>query len=633
MLVTLDHIDKSFGADQVLYGIDLAIQEQDRIGLLGVNGAGKSTLLDIIAQKIPYDAGTLHIKSGARIGYLEQNDALDPDRTLDAEIRDAFSPLLRIQQRMEQISEQMAQADSDPAQFQQLQAEYGRLADRFEKNEGYQIDYKINRVLTGMGFSDYDRNQKTRELSGGEKMRFAIAKMLLSTPDLLILDEPTNHLDFKTLGWLEAYLKEYRGAVLVVSHDRYFLDRVAQDICEIEDGRLTRYKGGYSSFVRQKAERQKTAMQEYEKQQQEIAKMREYVAKNLAKSSSTNSVGSRVKALEKMEKLAKPKPEYKGISLSFSYEGEPHKQVLRVKQLGIRVGEGAHERQLFRGIDLEVTRGEKIAFVGKNGVGKSSLIRAIQGRMPHDGLVEWGEHVKIGYFEQENAQLNLEHTVLEEVQGRFFQKPVLQIRSMLARMLLTEDAVYKKIKHLSGANRAKVAFCILMLEQPNVLILDEPSNHLDYQAKEALDEALCAYTGTLLMVSHDRYLLSRVPSRIIEMEPAGLTSYLGQYDDYVRKKQEIAQAAQAQQPKPQKASGPEKAKPKREKRVNTARIGILERRMEELEGQIACEQKRLEDPEVFADYQRTQEVTEIIAQLQSQLDEVMEEWVLRMDQA
>ena len=630
MLVALKDIEKSFGADQVLHGVELSINEADRIGLLGVNGAGKSTLLDIVTQKIPYDSGTLHIKSGARIGYLEQNDALDPERTLEEEIQDAFCALLRIQEKMAQLSSQLEQADSQAPDYQQLQKEYGRLADRFEKEEGYQIDYKINRVLCGLGFGDFDRSQKTGNLSGGEKMRFAIAKMLLNNPDLLILDEPTNHLDFKTLGWLEEYLKEYRGAVLVVSHDRYFLDRVATDICEIEDGRLTRYKGGYSSFIRQKAERQKTAMLEYEKQQQEIAKMRDYVARNLAKSSSTNSVGSRVKALEKMEKLAKPKPERKGISMRFRYEGEPHKDVLTLKGIGIHVGDEVHGKQLCTGIDLSVTRGEKVAIVGKNGVGKSSLIRAIQQKMPHEGLVQWGENVKIGYFEQENAQLNLEHTVLEEVQNRFFQRPVLEIRSMLARMLLTDDAVYKKIKHLSGANRAKVAFCILMLQQPNVLILDEPSNHLDYQAKEALDQALYDYTGTILMVSHDRYLLSRVPTRIIEMEPDGLTSYLGQYDDYQRKKREQRSVLQPAQEKP---SASAQKKPKREKRVNTARIGILESRMAELEEQIAVQNERLEAPEVFSDYQKTQEVTDVIASLQAQLDEAMEEWLVRMEQA
>ena len=632
MLLTMQQVSKGFLDEPVLKNIDLAVREDDRIGLLGVNGVGKSTLLQIAAGVLPCDTGTVDRKNGLRIGYLRQNEALDSENTLEAEIRLALQDVFDTRARLSELSERMADADPQIGGYRALSAEYDRCTAEYAALDGYSADVRIETVLNGLGFGGFDRQMSVKNLSGGEKIRFAIAKTLLQNPELLLLDEPTNHLDFQMLSWLESYLAAYKGAVIVVSHDRYFLDSVAKDICELERGRLVRYKGGYSAFLVQKEERVRTLEKAYQKQQTQLAAMREYVQKNLARSSSTNSVGSRVKALEKAEEMELPNPRQPVAHFDFPYDYPPHKLVLELRNVGVHVGNRLSGKQLYDDVDFEIEKGEKIALVGPNGVGKSSLLKAILKKIPATGVIRLGGNVRVGYFDQELADLDLNCTVLEAVHRRFPAKTEHEIRSALARLLITDEAVYKRVRELSGANRAKVAFCILMFTRANFLILDEPTNHLDYTAKEALDDALRRFDGTMLVVSHDRYFLNSVPTMIAEMQPQGITLYPGKYDDYVAAKAQSVSNVSAENSKSkavseQKAAYVSARKNKAEERRRRARAAALQKEIEDGYRKLNALKAECELPDVAVNYARLSALTEEIEALTETVDALETEWL------
>ena len=627
MLITLQNINKSFLDKIILKNVNLAVNDKDRIGLLGINGVGKTTLLNIISGNLECDEGTIAPKSDLRIGYLKQNEALNTSNTLKEEIQNSLQLVFDTHKKLEDISKKMS--FSSEHEYDELSAEYERLTNIYDAADGYNAEVRINTVLNGMGFGDFDLNTPVSVLSGGEKTRFALAKILVENPNLLILDEPTNHLDFSMLNWLENYLASYKGAVIIVSHDRYFLNAVASDICEIENGELVKYKGGYSAFLKQKEERIKTLTKEYEKQQKEIEELRDYVRKNLAKSSSINSVGSRVKALEKMELAAKPNPKIKDLHIAFPFDIEPHKTILECKGLKVSVGKGDSKRTLFQNLDLEITRGEKVAFVGKNGVGKSSFLKAILKKMAYEGSVRWGGNVKISYFDQELASLDLNMTVLEAVHRKFPTKTEYEIRSMLARFLIEDEDAFKRIREMSGANRAKVALCIIVFERSNVLVLDEPTNHLDYKAKEALDHALSQYEGTVIMVSHDRYLLNSVPDKIIEMKPDEVIIYKGNYDYY---KEHVQTEIKERATKPENKSDAaiqydESRKNKAQDRKRRAKLMNTEKEMEALQGEIDELKKLIEDPDISSDYARLSVILEEIKIKEEALEELETLWL------
>lgn len=626
MLISLDSVCKTFLDKQVLKNISLSVNDRDRIGLLGINGIGKSTLLNIISGQIEYDEGTISSKQGLRIGYLKQNEALNSSNTLKEEIEDSLKEVFETRKAIEEITLKMANAQKN--EYESLSAEYDRLTNKYNALDGHNAEVRINTVLEGMGFGSFDMNSKIAVLSGGEKMRFAMCKILVQNPELLILDEPTNHLDFEMLGWLEGYLSSYKGAVIVVSHDRYFLDAVSSDICELENGELVRYKGGYSSFLKQKEERIKVLSREYEKQQRELSELREYVRRNIAKSSSINSVGSRVKALEKAELLAKPNPKPKDLVISFPFDIEPHKTVLECKDMSLTVGKGENAKTLFQNLNIEILKGEKVAIVGRNGIGKSSFLKAILKKIPYGGSVKWGGNVKISYFDQELSSLDLNATVMDSVHRKFPSKTEYEIRSMLARFLIEDEDVFKRVKEMSGANRAKIVFCIIAFERSNVLVLDEPTNHLDYKAKEALEQALNSYEGTVIAVSHDRYLLNRVPSKIVEMTESGVVIYNGNYTYY--KEHKLTPQVKNSNIKTKSENAKEyeaSRKNKAEDRKRRAKLMNIEKEISALQSEIDGLKTVSASEETASDYVRLSEILNEIETKQAQLDLLETQWL------
>lgn len=625
MLVQLKNLTKSFGSQTVLDKINLTVNEKDRLGIVGVNGAGKTTLFNIIAGALEAEAyenasDAVYVRKGLKIGYLRQVEAVESQNTLYGEIRRSFAEIDRIAAQLEAITEQISCAKPDSAEYAGLAERFDKLSSYYQSIGGYDTEFKIRRVLNGMGFSDKSPDMKAGELSGGEKTRFALAKLLCEEPDLLLLDEPTNHLDFETRAWLEEYLSSFKGAILAVSHDRFFLDKIADGICELDNGKLKRYKGNYTEFYAQKKEETKSALKEYEKQRARLAKMEEFVRKNLAASASVNSVGSRVKALEKAERLERPLEEPRDVRFEFGFDAQPVKETLSVKNLSVSVG----GKKLFENVDLTLFRGEKLAIVGANGVGKTSFIKALTGEIPFSGRVNWGAGVKTGYFEQECRNLVLSNTVYDEVCRHFSLLTPYDVRSLLARVLIFGDDVDKRVGELSGANRSKVALAILMRKRPNVLVMDEPTNHLDYKAMEGLDKALSDFDGTLLLVSHDRFLLNRVPTRLAELTPDGFR-FFSSLDAYTAKAAQKAVVFEKQRSARSESSY--KAD-KKQGRVLRAEKNRLERELTAKEKEAEALAALLSSPQAMSDYKFYNETAKKLQEVQAECDALLEKWML-----
>lgn len=625
MLVQLKNLTKSFGSQTVLDKINLTVNEKDRLGIVGVNGAGKTTLFNIIAGALEAEAyenasDAVYVRKGLKIGYLRQVEAVESQNTLYGEIRRSFAEIDRIAAQLEAITEQISCAKPDSAEYAGLAERFDKLSSYYQSIGGYDTEFKIRRVLNGMGFSDKSPEMKAGELSGGEKTRFALAKLLCEEPDLLLLDEPTNHLDFETRAWLEEYLSSFKGAILAVSHDRFFLEKIADGICELDNGKLKRYKGNYTEFYAQKKEETKSALKEYEKQRAQLAKMEEFVRKNLAASASVNSVGSRVKALEKAERLERPLEEPRDVRFEFGFDAQPVKETLSVKNLSVSVG----GKKLFENVDLTLFRGEKLAIVGANGVGKTSFIKALTGEIPFSGRVNWGAGVKTGYFEQECRNLVLSNTVYDEVCRHFSLLTPYDVRSLLARVLIFGDDVDKRVGELSGANRSKVALAILMRKRPNVLVMDEPTNHHDYKAMEGLDKALSDFDGTLLLVSHDRFLLNRVPTRLAELTPDGFR-FFSSLDAYTAKAAQKAVVFEKQRSARSESSY--KAD-KKQGRVLRAEKNRLERELTAKEKEAEALAALLSSPQAMSDYKFYNETAKKFQEVQTECDALLEKWML-----
>lgn len=645
MLLNVEHLYKYFNGQALLKDINFTVEDREAVGLIGINGCGKSTLLNIITGREGYDKtpeglGSVNIAGKASIGFLRQNSGLNSELTIGEEMKNAFAPLLETLDKMKVLEKKMA----DGGDIDSISHEYAELSSYFEARDGYRIDVKIKQVLNGMGFGSTPTDRVISTLSGGEKTRLALAKLLLEEPNLLILDEPTNHLDFETLMWLEDYLKGYKGAIIIVSHDRYFLNKVCTRICEIEQGRLTSYRGDYSSYLVQKKMNSERQLKEYEAQQKEIAKLEDYVAKNLVRASTSKMAKSRQHMLDRIERIDKPLMYTKPPKIKLEYDIEPTKEIVRVVDCPLVVDEGADKKELIKSLTMNVRRGEHVAIIGANGIGKTSILKLIQGIIPHEGgNISWGGNVKISYFEQEHAILDPHKTVLEEIMDRYPRLSEQQARSVLGAVLLTGENVFKPISVLSGGERAKLCFAIMALNRGNVLVLDEPTNHLDLSTKEVLEDALAEFGGTIILVSHDRYLLNKVASRIIEIKHDEVNSYEGNFDAYSEAVNAASQLkmqseAEIKRAEEEKAYKENKARQYRSKEQRAAdaqkrnRIRELEKEIEDTEVLIFELENAISDPEIASDYSKMSEKCKELEKAKTALDQKMDEWAELSDQ-
>ncbi|MBS8267059.1 ABC transporter ATP-binding protein [Mesobacillus boroniphilus] len=637
ILLQVNQLSKYFAADLILSNIKFEIQTNDRVALVGRNGAGKSTLLKIIAGYESHDGGEIIRPKGTTIGYLAQNTGLESEKSIWDEMLAVFDHLHSMEKDLRRLEEKMSDSDtlSNATEYERVLKEYDLLQVQFKEKGGYQYEADIRSVLHGLNFHSFDYSTKISTLSGGQKTRLALAKLLLTRPDILILDEPTNHLDIDTLSWLEQYLQGYNGAILIVSHDRYFLDKVVNQVYEISRHLLTKFPGNYSSYLEHKAANYERDLKLYEKQQDEIAKLQDFIQRNLARASTTKRAQSRRKQLEKIDRLDRPMGDEKSASFSFQIERQSGNDVLKVDALAV----GYQNEVVSKNITFNLSRGDSTALVGPNGVGKSTLLKTIVEKLPSiTGNIQYGSNVSIGYYDQEQAELSSNKKVLNELWDEYPLKSEKEIRTVLGNFLFSGDDVLKIVSTLSGGEKARLALAKLMLQNSNFLILDEPTNHLDLDSKEVLENALIDYPGTILFVSHDRYFINRIATKVLELDRSGATEYLGDYDYYVEKKLEqeelkalAEQAANAagtvtETARQDKTSYQQDKEAKKLERQRKRRMEEVEAKIEQLELEVAEYEDILCDPEVFQDHEKAGEINSKIEAAKEKLDELMEEW-------
>ncbi|MFF2501545.1 ABC-F family ATP-binding cassette domain-containing protein [Peribacillus sp. NPDC058075] len=633
ILLQINQLSKYYGAELILSNMKLEVQNKDRIALVGRNGAGKSTLLKIIAGQLSHDGGEIIKPKGVTIGYMAQDTGLESELTIWDEMLTVFTDLIEQEKELRRLEADMARPDifENETIYQKVLNEYDTLMVAFKEKGGYQYEADIRSVLHGLQFADFDYSTPISTLSGGQKTRLALGKLLLRKPDILILDEPTNHLDIETLSWLEQYLQSYQGAVLIVSHDRYFLDKVVNLVYEISRNNMKKYHGNYSSYLEGKAEDYERDMKLFEKQQGEIEKLRDFVQRNITRASTTKRAQSRRKQLEKMDVLDKPQGDEKSANFSFQIERQSGNEVLHLQDLAI----GYDGETVSKNINSRMTKGESIALVGPNGVGKSTLLKTIISKLPAlSGEFRFGTNVEVSYYDQEQANLVSNKRVLNELWDDYPLKPEKDIRTVLGNFLFSGDDVLKTVSTLSGGEKARLALAKMMMEKGNFLILDEPTNHLDLDSKLVLENALIDYPGTILFVSHDRYFINRIATKVIELSKDGNEEFLGDYDYYLAKKQEQAEIQALEQQDQAKTldAAVEKTNYKIDKEAKKAerqrkrRIEEIEAAMELLEIEISEYNDLLCDPNVFQDHEKVMEVQTKLDIAQESLDQLLEEW-------
>ena len=629
ILLQTNDVERRFGADVLFHNINLQIQEHGRTALVGRNGAGKTTLLKMIAGITSPDEGTISKAKDLSIGYLAQDQGLDSQNNIWAELDTVFADLHKEEQAIHDLEKQLATLDATSDQYSRVMEQYDRLQGDFKKRGGFEYESRMRGILTGFGFGEEYYDTPVNALSGGQKTKLALAKILLQAPNLLILDEPTNHLDMNVLAWLEDYLKSYQGALLVVSHDRYFLDHVVKDVYDLDNRTLRHYTGNYTQFVQHKQEWLKAEWKHYDQQQKKIAKLEDFVNRNIVRASTTKRAQARRKQLEKMERLDRPVTDDQSIHFHFHSEKASGNEVLDVDQLKV----GYDDQVLAGPLSFAVRKPHRVGIIGPNGIGKSTLLKTILNKIPAvSGSVKFGANLDVGYYDQEQQQLHADKTVLEEVWDDHPEVPEKDIRSLLGSFLFVGDDVYKVVHELSGGEKARLELTKLSFQPINFLILDEPTNHLDIDSREVLESAINEFPGTVLFVSHDRYFINQVATDILDVRKDGIKHYEGDYDDY------LATVAKAAAPNPVspaqfspaasqgKQSYQQSKDQQRARRKLQRKVDDLEKQMAQLEGQQTAIEAEMSKPEVATDIGKLTDLQKELDQLKAQSEEVELDW-------
>ena len=626
IILQANKIERSFAGEVLFDNISLQVDERDRIALVGKNGAGKSTLLKILVGEEEPTSGEINKKRDLSLSYLAQDSRFESSNTIYDEMLHVFDDLRKTEKALRQM--ELAMGETTGADLEKLMQDYDRLSEEFRQAGGFTYEADIRAILNGFKFDESMWQMKIEELSGGQNTRLALAKMLLEKPNLLVLDEPTNHLDIETIAWLENYLVNYSGALLIVSHDRYFLDKVATITLDLTKHSLDRYVGNYSSFVDQKEQKLLTEAKNYEKQQKEIAALEDFVNRNLVRASTTKRAQSRRKQLEKMERLDKTEAGAKSAHITFHSDKTSGNVVLTVEEAAV----GYDDQILSEPINLDIRKMNAVAIVGPNGIGKSTLIKSIIGQIPFiKGEARFGANVEVGYYDQTQSKLTPYNSVLDELWNDFKLTPEVEIRNRLGAFLFSGDDVKKTVGMLSGGERARLLLAKLSMENNNFLILDEPTNHLDIDSKEVLENALIDFDGTLLFVSHDRYFINRVATQVLELSEEGSTLYLGDYDYYLEKKAELEALAAAQaEAMPVSSTEEVTSNDYHQQKQNQKELRKITRRIEQLEAEMEELDQKIQ---AITETMHSTNDAEDLVQLQSDLDQltvqqeaVMEEW-------
>ncbi len=634
ILMQLSHVTKSFDGEEIFEDVNFEVKTGERIGIVGRNGAGKSTLMKIIAGVENYDSGHISKIKGLKLGYLTQQMTLNTQNTVFEEMAKPFAHVQSISERMKVETDWLAaHADMyESVEYKTHIDQYEKLSNEFEQLEGYQYESKIKTVLNGLDFSEADYHRPINDFSGGQKTRLSLAQMLLSEPDLLLLDEPTNHLDMATTEWLEDYLKYFKGAIVIISHDRFFLDKIVTQIYDVSLGEVKHYVGNYAKFIELRDQYYQKRLAEYERQQNEIKRLETFVEKNITRASTSGMAKSRRKALEKMERLEKPMLDARSANIQFDFDRNTGNDVMHIQDLTI-----GYVSPITQPIQFEINKGDHIGIIGPNGIGKSTLIKTLAKRLPPlSGQVIDGANLKIGYYDQKQAEFRSNKTILNFVWDQYRQMPEKDVRAVLGRFLFTQDDVLKVINDLSGGEKARLQLALLMLERNNVLILDEPTNHLDIDSKEMLEQALKHFQGTLIFVSHDRYFINQLANRIFDLNEKGGTLYLGDYQYYLEKlEQQQALAAYDNQQNQATLEVDSSTQPttyqdqktlRREKRKIERQIESDESQISELEDKIAAIDLQMTDEAVINDFEKTQSLAEERQKIEQALEQVMTNW-------
>ncbi len=626
-MLQVTNLNKAFGARDVLRDITFHVAARDRIGLVAINGAGKTTLLRIIAGEMAPDSGAVSVLNGVQVGYLAQEGHVTPGNSVRQELMAGRPGLVAVQHELATVEAALAATPPDAQDMDGLVARHGLLLHQFDDLRGYEVETEVGIVLHALGFSPQDGERPVETFSGGWQMRVSLGRLLIQRPDLLLLDEPTNHLDMAAVEWLEEYLRNYPGALVIVSHDRYILDRVSTRTLELSGGALAEYTGNYSAYVVEKARRQAVQADAYERQQAFIARTQEWIDRFHAKATKASAAQSRAHMLERLERVAAPETANRHMTLRFDAAERSGRIVLEAAGVTRRFG----PLTVLDGVDLEVERGDRIALVGPNGAGKSTLIRLLAGvDEPDAGSVRRGHNVQAAYFAQHQAEtLDPTHTVLEEL-GHDSDLTQAQLRSLLGRFLFSSDDVFKRISVLSGGERSRLAFAKMLLETTNLLLLDEPTNHLDIPSQEVLEQALLSYPGAIILASHDRYLIDRIATKVVAVANGHIELHLGNYTQYRERIQARQQAREAAgRAAPARAQKPERsplAQARRDAAATRRRVGGLEADIASLEAEIAALAARLADPDLYADHREAQATVTRHQQCERQLQALLAEW-------